>query len=38
MMYTVKAELPAELRIQTYYESLDIAQSKRIHYLCFFLT
>ena len=31
------SEIPAELRIQTYYESLDIAQSKRIHYLCFSL-
>jgi tRNA (guanine-N7-)-methyltransferase len=30
-------ELPAELRIKTYYESLDIAQSKRVHYLCFSL-
>lgn len=28
-------ELKAELRIVTHYESLDIAQSKRVHYLCF---
>jgi len=27
-----------ELKIKTYYESLDIAQSKRIHYICFSLT
>jgi tRNA (guanine-N7-)-methyltransferase len=26
-----------ELKIKTYYESLDIAQSQRIHYLCFSL-
>ena len=26
-----------ELRIVTHYESLDIAQSKRVHYLCFSL-
>ena len=26
-----------ELKIKTYYESLDIAQSKRIHYICFSL-
>jgi tRNA (guanine-N7-)-methyltransferase len=30
-------ELPPELTIKTYYESLDIAQSKRVHYLCFSL-
>jgi tRNA (guanine-N7-)-methyltransferase len=29
--------LPPELRIKTYYESLDIAESNRIHYLCFSL-
>jgi hypothetical protein len=26
-----------ELKIRTHYESLDIAQSKRVHYLCFTL-
>jgi tRNA (guanine-N7-)-methyltransferase len=26
-----------ELKIQTHYEGLDIAQSKRVHYLCFTL-
>jgi hypothetical protein len=26
-----------ELKIRTHYESLDIAQSRRIHYLCFAL-
>jgi tRNA (guanine-N7-)-methyltransferase len=26
-----------ELEIKTYYESLDIAQSSRVHYLCFSL-
>jgi tRNA (guanine-N7-)-methyltransferase len=26
-----------ELQIQTYYESLDIAQSRRVHYICFSL-
>jgi tRNA (guanine-N7-)-methyltransferase len=30
-------EVPAELRIKTHYESLDIAGSNRIHYLCFSL-
>ena len=29
--------LPAELKIKTHYESLDIAGSNRIHYLCFSL-
>ena len=29
--------LPAELNIKTHYESLDIAGSKRVHYLCFSL-
>jgi len=29
--------LPAELSIKTYYESLDIAESNRIHYVCFSL-
>ncbi|MEO7923561.1 MAG: tRNA (guanosine(46)-N7)-methyltransferase TrmB [Chitinophagaceae bacterium] len=29
--------VPEELRIQTHYESLDIAGSNRIHYLCFSL-
>lgn len=30
-------DLPEVLKIKTHYESLDIAQSKRIHYLCFSL-
>ena len=30
-------EIKEELKIQTYYESLDIAQSSRIHYICFSL-
>jgi tRNA (guanine-N7-)-methyltransferase len=30
-------EIKEELKIKTYYESLDIAQSKRIHYICFSL-
>lgn len=29
--------IPKELQIKTHYESLDIAQSNRIHYLCFSL-
>ncbi len=29
--------IPAELRIKTHYEALDIAKSKRVHYLCFSL-
>jgi len=29
--------IKGELKIKTYYESLDIAQSKRIHYICFSL-
>lgn len=29
--------IPVELHIKTYYESLDIAKSKRVHYLCFSL-
>ncbi len=29
--------IPPELRIKTHYESLDIANSKRVHYLCFSL-
>jgi tRNA (guanine-N7-)-methyltransferase len=29
--------LPEELKIKTHYESLDIAQSNRVHYLCFSL-
>lgn len=29
--------IPEELKIKTHYESLDIAQSNRIHYLCFSL-
>lgn len=28
-------ELKEELKIRTHYENLDIAQSKRVHYLCF---
>ena len=30
-------ELSSELNIKTHYESLDIAQSNRVHYLCFSL-
>jgi tRNA (guanine-N7-)-methyltransferase len=30
-------DIPGELLITTYYESLDIAKSNRIHYLCFSL-
>jgi len=30
-------KIPLELQIKTHYESLDIAQSNRIHYLCFSL-
>jgi tRNA (guanine-N7-)-methyltransferase len=30
-------EIKEELKIKTYYEGLDIAQSSRIHYLCFSL-
>jgi tRNA (guanine-N7-)-methyltransferase len=29
--------IPEELKIKTHYESLDIAKSNRIHYLCFSL-
>lgn len=29
--------IPVELHIKTHYESLDIAQSNRVHYLCFCL-
>jgi tRNA (guanine-N7-)-methyltransferase len=29
--------IPPDLRIVTHYESLDIAQSKKVHYLCFSL-
>jgi len=29
--------IPAELQIKTYYESLDIAKSKKVYYLCFTL-
>jgi tRNA (guanine-N7-)-methyltransferase len=29
--------IPAELHIKTHYESLDIAQSNQVHYLCFSL-
>jgi tRNA (guanine-N7-)-methyltransferase len=29
-----KAEIPEVLKIKTYYEGLDIAQSNKIHYLC----
>ena len=29
--------IPKELQIKTYYESLDIARSRRVHYLCFSL-
>lgn len=30
-------QIADELKIKTYYESLDIAKSSRIHYLCFSL-
>ncbi|HLK30870.1 MAG TPA: tRNA (guanosine(46)-N7)-methyltransferase TrmB [Puia sp.] len=30
-------EIKEELKIKTYYEGLDIAQSRRIHYICFSL-
>ena len=30
-------QIPAELNIKTHYERLDIAQSKKIHYLQFML-
>jgi tRNA (guanine-N7-)-methyltransferase len=30
-------EIPVELKIRTHYESLDIAGSSRVHYLCFSL-
>lgn len=29
--------IPPELQIKTYYESLDIAKSRKVHYLCFTL-
>ncbi|MCW3120235.1 MAG: tRNA ((7)-)-methyltransferase [Chitinophagaceae bacterium] len=32
-----EVRMPAELKIKTHYESLDIAQSRRVHYLCFSL-
>jgi tRNA (guanine-N7-)-methyltransferase len=32
-----EASIPEDLRIKTHYESLDIAGSNRIHYLCFSL-
>ena len=32
-----EADIPEDLRIKTHYESLDIAGSNRIHYLCFSL-
>lgn len=32
-----QADVPEDLRIKTHYESLDIAGSNRIHYLCFSL-
>ena len=35
-IYSVKV-IPDELNIKTYYESLDIAQSKQVYYLCFSL-
>jgi hypothetical protein len=34
----VGSEVGKELGIRTHYESLDIAQSRRIHYICFTLT
>jgi len=33
----MEENLSEEIRIKTHYESLDIADSKRIHYLCFSL-
>ena len=33
----IQENIAEELRIKTYYESLDIAGSNRIHYLCFSL-
>lgn len=33
----VQENISSELKIQTHYEKLDIAQSNRIHYLCFSL-
>ncbi len=32
-----QAEVPAELQIKTHYESLDIAGSNKVHYVCFSL-
>jgi tRNA (guanine-N7-)-methyltransferase len=32
---SAQAEVKAELQIKTHYENLDIAQSNRVHYLCF---
>ncbi|MBS1935738.1 MAG: tRNA (guanosine(46)-N7)-methyltransferase TrmB, partial [Bacteroidetes bacterium] len=32
-----QSKIKEELKIKTYYESLDIAQSNRIHYICFSL-
>jgi tRNA (guanine-N7-)-methyltransferase len=32
-----KSVLPEELKIRTHYESMDIAGSNRVHYLCFSL-
>lgn len=32
-----QASIPGELKIKTHYESLDIARSNRVHYLCFSL-
>ena len=37
MIRIKKLVLPEELQIKTHYESLDIAGSNRIHYLCFSL-
>jgi tRNA (guanine-N7-)-methyltransferase len=34
----IKGPVKEELKIRTHYESLDIAQSNRIHYICFTLT
>lgn len=34
-IYALKESLPQELFIKTHYESLDIAQSKRVHYIKF---
>jgi tRNA (guanine-N7-)-methyltransferase len=37
LIFTPNPGIGPELHIKTHYESLDIAQSKRVHYLCFSL-